>query len=361
MTRHQYYYRPKGKRQGRKPSETTIMIINEKTVRVNNEIVITHVKKIQTDPDTDYGYHKMTTALMIAGYHINHKKVYRLMKEAQLLKDRHKRTGKTFAKYRTVMPDGPLEVLEMDIKQVWVTQQRRYAYILTVIDTFTRHALHWQMGLTMRNRQVRTVWEQVIADHLQPADMLNREIHIEVRSDNGPQFAATQTRQFFADNHLNHVFTHPYTPQENGHVESFHAILSNALGKRPYWSLEELETRLTVFYEKYNNVRLHGSIANLPPRLFWDLWENGKIERKVLKNRRIKFTLNFPYQQLSGNESLKGSPCLDIDGLDANQYSSEMEATGPGTLQQPSVKRSPSVVLADAKLQTTITTYQNQN
>ena len=332
--------------------------MNGKTHQVNNDMVIQHVKKIQSDPDTDYGHRKMTTALMIAGYHINHKKLYRLMKDAQLLKEQHRRTGRTFAKYRTVMPNGPLEVLEMDIKQVWVTRENRYAFILTVIDTFTRHALHWQMGLTMRNGQVRSAWEQVIADHLQPADMLNRKIHIEVRSDNGPQFAATKTREFFAENHLHHVFTHPYTPQENGHVESFHAILSNALGKRPFHDLGHLETRLTVFYEKYNNVRLHGSIAHLPPRIFWELWDKGKIERKVLKNRKVKFTLTFPYQQLSGNESLKGSPCLDIDGPDAHQYSPIKEVAGPGTLQQPSVQRSPSVVLADAKLPTQITTFQ---
>ena len=48
---------------------------------------------------------------------------------------------------------------------------------------------------------------------------------------------------FFAENHINQVFTHPYTPQENGHVESFHAILKSALGQQPFWSLQELEKK----------------------------------------------------------------------------------------------------------------------
>ena len=43
---------------------------------------------MQADPDTDYGYHKMTYVLLILGYLINHKKVYRLMNENDLLKDR---------------------------------------------------------------------------------------------------------------------------------------------------------------------------------------------------------------------------------------------------------------------------------
>lgn len=37
---------------------------------------------------------------------------------------------------------GKEQVLEMDIKYVWVTQARRHSYILTIIDTFTRFVLH---------------------------------------------------------------------------------------------------------------------------------------------------------------------------------------------------------------------------
>jgi hypothetical protein len=38
---------------------------------------------------------KMKTALQIIGYNINHKKVYRLMKEAQLLQENIKKPSKT--------------------------------------------------------------------------------------------------------------------------------------------------------------------------------------------------------------------------------------------------------------------------
>ena len=120
-------------------------------------------------------------------------------------------------------------------------------------------------------------------------------------------------QEFFEKNHLNQVFTHPYTPQENGHIESFHSILSNALGNQVFWSLDQLIQRLTIFYEKYNNVRLHGSIANLTPRLFWELWNKGLIIRTVNeKTKQVKFKLMIPYQQLSGNGSLREVPCLNL-------------------------------------------------
>jgi hypothetical protein len=80
--------------------------------------VVEQIKTTQADPDTNYRYHKMTYVLLIMGFLINHKKVYRLMDENNLLKDRSQKHARTFVKYRRVMPGSPLEILEMDIKFV---------------------------------------------------------------------------------------------------------------------------------------------------------------------------------------------------------------------------------------------------
>lgn len=146
------------------------------------------------DPDLDGGYHKMKYELAHIGYIINHKKVYRLMAEAALLKDKHKAKDKEYVRYRVVTPEQPLQVLEM----IWVAQDRRNAFVLTIIDTFTRVVLHWTMGYRMTSAQVKAAWEHVIIEHLQPADVLSQEMHIELRNDNGPQFSATTAiRSFF--------------------------------------------------------------------------------------------------------------------------------------------------------------------
>ena len=319
-------------------------MLHGKLIEQDNKEVVRQIEQVRKDPDTNYGYRRMCAALMILGYFINHKKVYRLMKENQMLANRHKAKGKNFAQYRIVFPQGPLEVIEMDIKYVWIAGTRSHAYILTILDTFTRFVLHWQAGFWMKSGQVKQAWEQVISNHLQPADMLNRGIHVEIRNDNGPQFGSKVIQKFFEENHLNQVFTHPYTPQENGHIESFHSILSSALRNQAFGDLDQLLARLTVFYEKYNNVRLHGSIANLTPALFWELWDKGLISRKVNeKSKRVTFKLLMPYQQLSGNENLREVPCLNPEALDV-LLDLPNEAIGPETLLQPSVQRSPSVV-----------------
>lgn len=339
ISKHQYYYKPKSGRRGKPPSQTTLKITGENIERVQNQVVVEQIKIIQADPDTNYGYHKITYALLILGYMINHKKVYRLMDEHNLLQDRSKKPARSFVKYRKVMPGSPLEVLEMDIKFVWVEEHRRFAYVLTVIDTFTRVVLCWHAGYQIRQAQIKSIWEYIIVQYLQPYDCLGKKIQIEVRNDNDSRFVAKTVQEFFRENHLTQVFTHPYTPQENGHIESFHAILSERLSRQNFWSLPELEQCLTLFYEKYNNHRLHSSICYLPPNLFWDMWEQGNIKSYPdEKKRKIKFRLLIPYHQLSGNMNLREVPCSPsktLDGLEKVSDSKEMN--GAVTLPQPSV------------------------
>ncbi len=339
VSKHQYYYLPKPHKRGSPPSATTLKIEGGDVIHVPNPEVIEQVKEIQQDPDTDYGYHKMTYALMILGFVINHKKVYRLMKKGHLLKDRFQKVPRQYARYRKVMPTRPLEVLEMDIKFVWTEEHRRHAFVFTVIDTFTRAILYYQSAYQFKQGQVKRAWGYIIENYLKPFDCLNEKIHIEVRNDNDSRFAAKTVQQFFAENHLNQVFTHPYTPQENGHIESFHAILSQMLARYTFWSIEQLDQCLIAFYEKYIFIRLHASTAYLPPMVFWQSWQEGLIEMKTNeKCRTIKFKLKAQYSQLSGFMSQREVPCSQpttLNGLEGVLKVNEM--TGPDTFLQPSV------------------------
>lgn len=339
VSKHQYYHHPQPDHRGRKHSMTTSKLEDNGVIQVLNADVIQQITDFQEDPDTDYGYHKMTYALLILGYLINHKKVYRLMHEGHLLKDRYQKAPKQYARYRKVMPTRPLEVLEMDIKFVWVEEYRRHAFVFTIIDTFTRVILYWQSAYQFKQGQVKRAWEYIIENYLQPFDCLNEKIHIEVRNDNDSRFAAKTVQQFFAENKLNQVFTHPYTPQENGHIESFHAILSQMLARYTFWSIEQLDQCLTAFYEKYNFIRLHSSTAYLPPMVFWKCWQEGLIEMKINeKCRTIKFKLKVQYPQLSGIMNLREVPCSQpttLNGLEGVLEVNEM--TGPDTFLQPSV------------------------
>jgi len=300
LGKNQLYYVLKGTKPGRKPSNVTLWRDPSTliTYEINNRDVVSKIVEIKLDPDQTNWYRMITVTLQVLGYYINHKKVYRLMLEYILLEQPRKRTGRDFVKYRRVAPHKPLEVIEMDIKYVWIYGTRKYAFILTVIDTFTRYVLHWDVGYTMKSHQVKAVWEYIIAEYLQPAGILEKRLDVEVRNDNGKQFNSKLILAFFKENYLNQVFTHPYTPEENGHIESFHNTLGKALSKDKFNTLDSLEQRLKRFYTCYNNERSHSSIKGIAPSKFWALYEMNKIEVIPLEKRRVKFKLKVAYQDI---------------------------------------------------------------
>ncbi len=311
ITKNHYYpgKRKKVGKAGRPISTHTEKYIDEYTKQiVPNERVVDQMEHISEDPDTQYGYKRMTAAMMLLGYMIGTKKVYRLMRENGLLRRRYRPSGKTRVRGRRVDPDRPLQVLSMDIKQVWVEEYARSAYILSIIDTFTRAVLHQSVGYQMKQEQIRSAWEEVITKYLQGADLLSKGLTVEIRNDNGPQFAAKMVMDFLHDNGIDQVFTYPYCPEQNGHIESYHAILSQHLEMFQIQTLDDLQEILDRFYLKYNYVRLHGSIGCLPPALFWTLWEDGRVAKYYTQSGKPKFKITVPYWKLSGNGNLREFP-----------------------------------------------------
>lgn len=301
LSKNQFYHQSKEGKRGRKKSEHTLQLTDGHIVERTNTFVKEQIRAAYKNPKVDYGYHRMTGFLQLSGFFINHKKVYRLMKEARLLQPKPERASRDYVKYRVLCPESALRLMEMDIKQIWIEGERRYAYALTIIDVFTRVVLYWTVGYQMRQKQVQNAWEKIIEGYFEPLGLRAWEIDIEVRSDNGPQFCAKRLQGFLKENYLLQTFTHPYTPQENGHVESFHAILGRDLKGLFFENLFALERELEVFYRFYNFERIHGSTLKLPPTTFWHQWNLGKINRRVLdeKTRKVKFTLNGSRQHIT--------------------------------------------------------------
>jgi hypothetical protein len=64
-------------------------------------------------------------------------------------------------------------------------------------------------------------------NHLQPNNCFGKRKSIEVRNDNDSRFSAKVDSGIFKENYLNQVFTHPYTPQEKGHIGVFMILAKN--------------------------------------------------------------------------------------------------------------------------------------
>jgi len=207
----------------------------------------------------NYGYKKLTMLLRRSKkLIINHKKVYRLLKDAGLLKERHKKLGKSFAKYRIVIPGGPLEVLEMDIKYAWVHKDGRYAYL------FDRVIIDYHTGLTCTGADAAFTLSRAWAKR-NPAEGLI------IRTDNGPQFISSSFELACENISTLHERIPPKSPNSNAHIEAFHSILEeDCLGLYEFDTFAQSYQIITEFMKYYNEVRLHSSIGYKPPQEYHD-------------------------------------------------------------------------------------------
>lgn len=226
MVHSSYYRKPTNGKKGNKPSEFTY---HSKKGLVTQDNVIESVKSILKHPFIDCGYRLMTSYLKRDGFTINHKKLYRIMKEANLLKldERIDRSGSgcKFVKFRKVNTVRPFECLEMDIKVVWIPSAGKNAYLLSVIDVHTRRILANLFSHSIKQKQVIELLAELFMNHQYPDSIV-------IRSDNGSQFIAENVREYLGLIGVSQEFTHIATPEENAHVEAYHGILKKEVFNR---------------------------------------------------------------------------------------------------------------------------------
>lgn len=260
-----YYRNPSDSHKGNKPSEFTY---HKTKGYVDDKTVIAAVKKILEHEFIDCGYRLMCSYLKEEGYQINHKKLYRLMKEANLLKLDHRinrsGSGRKFVKFRKVKTSRPLECLEMDIKMVWIPNVGKNAYLLSVIDVHTRRILKDYFAFNIKKKQVISLLSNILDDFEYPENIV-------IRSDNGSQFIAKDVRGYLETMGVSQEFTHVATPEENAHIEAYHGILKKEVFQRfEYRTFGEIEQILKRYVIFYNNERHHGTLGRITPMKKWN-------------------------------------------------------------------------------------------
>ena len=265
MNQSSYYRRPSPGKKGNKPS---VFTYNKSKGMVSQDAVIASVKEILSHEFIDCGYRLMTSYLHRDGYTINHKKLYRIMKEEGLLKleNRINRSGsgRKFVKYRKVLTVRPFQCIEMDIKMVWIPSVGKNAYLLSIIDVHTRRILKDYFSFSIKQNKVITFLSDLFLEYQYPENVV-------IRSDNGSQFIAKSVREYLGIIGVQQEFTHVATPEENAHIEAYHGILKKEVFQRvDYRTFGEIEQILKRYMIFYNNTRLHGLLGRITPMEKWN-------------------------------------------------------------------------------------------
>lgn len=258
-----YYYKSSGTPKGIKPSTHSV---NQDGELFENTVVVKDIEKTLQQEFCCYGYRNMTGELRELGWIINHKKVYRLMKEHKLLyggKIRPEPFKRNFIRYRSPGAERPLQYLSMDIKYVHIHGWNRNVLLLTVMDIYSRKVLIHMLKENIKKGDVLVMLSLMLLEYKAEA--------MSLRNDNGPQFIASAVRQYLKDKGILQEFSHVATPQDNAYIEALHSNLQREVIDRfEFDSIYHAQMIIERYYKWYNEKRRHGSLSGRTPDIVWN-------------------------------------------------------------------------------------------
>lgn len=261
VSRSSFYYHVHPGPRGTKPSTHTMI---GGCALVENSLIVDQIRVIVSMDYCVYGYRKVTEELRDMEYHINRKKVYRLMKENHLLCGKHIKTqGKRkWVEHRRIEAKHPMEYLCLDIKYVWVQGERRWYYQLAIMDVFSRRILCWIFQQSVRQADVIALMRWL--------DLRFGLKGVIIRNDNGSQFVAHKVRETLQSMEARQEFTHVATPEENAYIEAFHSIQQRELiDRHSFASFYDAKQHIGKYMHWYNYRRKHGAIGFVTPMQKW--------------------------------------------------------------------------------------------
>ncbi|WP_456306517.1 IS3 family transposase [Muricoccus nepalensis] len=170
-----------------------------------------------------YGYRRITALLRTEGWRCNHKRVERIWRREGLeVPARQPKRGRLWLNDGSCVrlrPERPNQVWAYDFVGDRTRDGRKFR-MLNVVDEFTRECLAIRVGRQLRAADVIDVLSDLFILRGTPGH---------VRSDNGPEFAATAVKGWITGVGAKTAFIEPGSPWENGYVESFNGKLRDEL------------------------------------------------------------------------------------------------------------------------------------
>ena len=273
----------KKKPPGREPPGFTV---NRDNTVILDSVILNLLKQYRSETFlmNSGGYYKLTKYLSVEqGFYVNHKKIYRLCSQNNLLlftKDRRlKRKKRRAIGYHEITAEN--QMWQFDLKYGYVHGENRYFFVLAFIDIFSKKVVGYYVGKACKAGDLVTTLNLALR-----REGITKEHNLKIRSDNGPQMSSNEFYFYLKrlEQKLDHEFIPLRTPDRNAFIESFFSILEIELLQHCYFeTFKDAYQAVVEFIEFYNTRRLHGSLGYLSPKAYIEGINSGQIDAVSLK------------------------------------------------------------------------------
>jgi putative transposase len=203
-----------------------------------------------------FGYRRLQVLLRRSGEATNHKRVYRIYREAGLCLRRKKRkhcvrAGAPLRQYSAANQEWALDFVHD------VLAAGRTIRVLSVVDAFTRECLALEVDTSFASRRVTRVLDEIVMLRGKPQS---------IRCDNGPELTSRHFVAWCLEQQIELVHIQPGKPTQNAQVESFHGKLrEECLRVSWFQNLFDARRKIGDWRTDYNQQRPHSSLGYRTP------------------------------------------------------------------------------------------------
>jgi transposase InsO family protein len=215
-----------------------------------------------------YGRPRITAELRRRGWTVNPKRVYRLLREDNLLCVRRRKFVVTTDSNheRKIYPNLARALVLTGVNQLWIADLtyirllQEFVFLAAILDAFSRRVIGWALDRSLDEQLTLSALHMALDRRTPLAGLVHH-------SDRGSQYASREYTELLQANQIRISMSRRGNPWDNAACESFMKTLKyEEVYRNEYRDLVEARASIGTFLEKvYNQKRLHSALGYVPP------------------------------------------------------------------------------------------------
>lgn len=213
----------------------------------------------------------LTRTLKIA---VNRKRVQKIFRKLGYIVPSRTKREIIRSKDKIVKTSRPNEIWEVDLTYIYCGIDG-WGYLFNVFDIYTREWVSYCFDLYAIKENAIISVENALVSH---RNVIPEQLII--RADNGSQYTSKAFRKSMLTLGLKIEHIAVNTPEQNGHIESFHKTLKKEyIWSNDFQNYQQTDIAIREAFVDYNQNRIHSSLGYLTPYEFI-----SKLKTQVINN-----------------------------------------------------------------------------